>query len=587
LLILLAAFVLRLTYAHNLPLNQDEMDHLELAKTISLSPDHLNLPLGNQVTNHPILSTYIIAFGNWLGKGSIFTIRAIFIIISLWGMIGLFTLAQNFFGYRTAVIALLLASFDHHLITYAPVFLEPVYLCLVPWVILSIYKIVTLDNSRHWLLIGIFFGLGYQCSEIFLLLLMGMSFYIISSRKTGRVLQSGNFYLSVLIFLLLVSPHIIWNINNQAVNIIRHVERVSSWGLVPRVMLLYIGDLLICLKDSSWIVMGLTNKIYSPWFIPCHWFSGLAYLSALGYSLRFFRNNHYAVLHLFIWPVFLLVSFMNANEPWNESGWASMTVFPVIVLAASVMNKIYDIPRGRILMGIFSIIVIFFAVLFLRGPKFCYASPCWEKNFLGKVLYYKSQRDAQMSETLINKTLIKHPDSAIVWYFKADVSKNAEEKVACFTKVLELDHFNPLVSKKLAKDLIRTGNNKKASTLLQHSLNKGNDFVSIRKLLCQAEYNLKNYSAAEAHINQALRMKPDGFDLYKSLYYIKIKQGKETEALKALDRYVMSTAEPHNVYLSLSEACLKEGNPRRAAILRKRALAINPEMALPVPAQQK
>jgi len=251
------------------------------------------------------------------------------------------------------------------------------------------------------------------------------------------------------------------------------------------------------------------------------------------------------------------------------------------------MNKIYDIPRGRILMGIFSIIVIFFAVLFLRGPKFCYASPCWEKNFLGKVLYYKSQRDAQMSETLINKTLIKHPDSAIVWYFKADVSKNAEEKVACFTKVLELDHFNPLVSKKLAKDLIRTGNNKKASTLLQHSLNKGNDFVSIRKLLCQAEYNLKNYSAAEAHINQALRMKPDGFDLYKSLYYIKIKQGKETEALKALDRYVMSTAEPHNVYLSLSETCLKEGNPRRAAILRKRALAINPEMALPVPAQQK
>ncbi len=576
--LIIAAVGLRMIYGFDLPLNADEEVRIVYARTLSLSADHFNMPLGDRRTNHPILSAYIVALANWLGQGSIHVVRIVFIVIHTLGLVGLFYLARLLFGYRTANIALLLAGLDHHLISYAPVFLEPVYLCLVPWVILATYKSVALDQYRHWLLLGLCLGIGYQCSEIFILLSLGISIYVFYNRKAAHALKTREVYLALFIFFLLLVPNIIWNISSQAVNIIRHTERVSSWGLVPRVLLLYIGDFLICFKNSSWWVMGRGYLTYGIWYIPCHWVTGFVYLGSLVYSLRFIRDRRWALLHCFVWGIFLPVSLINANEPWNEFGWASMTVYPVILITAAVFDKIIDLRWGHIVSGIVVCVFTIYTAAFLSGLKFGYASPSWEKAFLGKVLYYYHYGTGSEQRKIAEAAAASHPDSAVAHYYKGFFAKSVAERDPSYRRVLEIEHFNPLVHRELAKDLLISGQHQKARKLLRNSIEKGNSFVIMHRLLGQAEYNLGKYSEAEKQIRIALGMKPDEFSLYQALYYIKEMKGEYTAALEALDRYSGNISEPFRAYLSIADKYARSGDTVKAAEFYKKAVTMNPDL---------
>ncbi len=579
--ILLLAAVLRMIYGYNLPLNVDEQKHLEFARTISLKPDHFNLPMGSRVSNHPILSSYITALANWAGNNSVYFIRCVFIGFSLFGLAGLFQLARTLFGFRVANIALLFAALDHHLISYAPVFLEPVYFCLVPWLILAVYKAVTLEQNRQWLLIGLYCGIGYQCSEIFILQALPTCIYVVYSRQITRVLKTREFYLAVILFVLIILPNLIWNFNNQAANIVRHTERVSSLGLVPRVLLLYIGDFLICFKNSSWWVMGLGNKTYLPWNIPCHWVTGFLYLGALCYSFRFVKEKNYIVLHFYVWAIFLPASVLNANEPWNEFGWASMTVFPVVIITSGIIESIINVKWGRL---VYAMAIIFFSAytaVFLAGPKFTYASPVLEKSFLGQFLtyYYFTDDNIDKAKALVEETEPKCPDCAIVHYFKGLLAKSTEEREASFNRVLEKEPYNPLVAPHKAKALMRRGKNREAIELLETVIAKKGDFVMIRELLAQAEFNMRNYAGAENQIKQGLRIKPDEFYLYRILYLVKERQGELEEGLEALDRYAMSTGVPHKVYISEAYRYKMTGKMKKALLMYEKAREKKPDLS--------
>lgn len=126
--IVLVALLIRMVYAYDLTPNLDEEEKMAFARTISLDPDTFNLPFGDRISNHTVLSSYITAFGNWLGDGSIYVIRLVFILISLMGVAGLFQLTTALFGHRAANIAILIAALDHFLISSSVSFLEPVYL---------------------------------------------------------------------------------------------------------------------------------------------------------------------------------------------------------------------------------------------------------------------------------------------------------------------------------------------------------------------------------------------------------------------------------------------------------------------------
>src|SRR6056297_918893 len=217
--ILFLAIVLRMIYGYGLVKNiADETDRIKFIQTLSVKEGKVNLPMGSSAIHHPVLVTYFTAIIYWLTDGSVYCLRIMFILLSAFGLMGLFFLTRELFGYRAAVIALFLGATDHYLISYAPEFLENVYLCLVPWFILAVFRAVELEKTSYWIVIGIIGGLGYMCFELFALLLLPISIIVFSSGRTVRILKTPQLYIGLAVFFLLASPNLLWNYSHHFVN---------------------------------------------------------------------------------------------------------------------------------------------------------------------------------------------------------------------------------------------------------------------------------------------------------------------------------------------------------------------------------
>ena len=70
--ILLVALGARVFYAYGLPLSFDEVEHLRVAREISLRPGSFNLPLDSPVTSHALGVVYLTALFDWAGGGNMF-----------------------------------------------------------------------------------------------------------------------------------------------------------------------------------------------------------------------------------------------------------------------------------------------------------------------------------------------------------------------------------------------------------------------------------------------------------------------------------------------------------------------------------
>lgn len=579
--LIILAITLRMIYGYGLEKKiKDESTHLNFAKTISIKPGMLNLPMGNTFTHHPVLVSYITAVGYWVFNGSIYGIRTIYIIFSVFGLMGLYHLTLELFGYRPAIIAFFLAAVDHHLISYAPELLEPVYLCLVPWALLFLFRAVELQQENYWILLGVVFGVGYLCSEIFLLMGFPVIIVILSSSNTVKILKNPKVYVAAAVFFLLILPSLIWNYTHQFANIYRHSDRLVPYGIVPRGLLFYLGNLLINLKDSSQIVMGLTYNVYGPWTIPCHWISGIIYLVSVCYSFKYIYDRRFVFLLIVFWSICIPISLINAKEPWNEIEWAAMSIFPAICLTAYLADRLISLKAGRIFFISITLIISIYTVFFLHGPKCGYYSPFWEKTFVGNVIcndWWKT--DEKAVRKLVEDAFAKHPDSVIVNYFQAKFCDDPQKQLESFKKIFEHEKYNPLAKKTIAEVLNRQGRMLEARALLSEIIARGNDFLYVRIHLSILEFKLGNYHAAEKHCKAALKMKPDKFELYQILFHIYEAQGKFEEGLNEFEKYAMTTEKPWKEYLKEAEKYAEFGDYRKADIMFKRAQIKNPDLS--------
>ena len=64
--VLLAALAARVFLAHGLPTTDDEVEHLRVAREISLRPAEFNLPMDDPISSHAMGVVYLTALANWL-----------------------------------------------------------------------------------------------------------------------------------------------------------------------------------------------------------------------------------------------------------------------------------------------------------------------------------------------------------------------------------------------------------------------------------------------------------------------------------------------------------------------------------------
>ena len=599
--VLLLALVARVHYAYDLPLTGDETSHLQVARQISLRPDTFNLPLDSPATSHPLGVVYLTALADWVGGGNVLVIRLAFVALSLIGLIGLYVLAASLFGPRVALIALALGAADRHLAAQAPVFLEsPAVTVLAPWAMLLMHRCVVRRGGADWLLLGVLVGLGYWMSAVFLAFLAALGLYILLMGRLTPVLKSPWMYAGVAVMLAVMSPLLISDLTGGGHNYARNVDKLGTVGLSPRAALLYAGDLLICLKDPTWIVQNGGGRMYLPVYVTCNWVTGLVYLALTLASLRFWRDERILLLLAVVAGFLIPVTLIDAREPWNEFTWASSTLFAAILLTAaamdrmltaSAMDRMLSVWWGKIVVSTFLAYTAGALLWFLAGPKWGYYCPNWERAYVGQVgaIRYRPRwnperfavdRAAGEIRVLTDRAIARRPESAVAWYHRGLFAPDAAQRVEAFERALQIDPNNPLVVEAQARDLTATGNWAGVRSLLQGLIADGQESFSVRLMLAEAAYRLRNFTSAVSHADRALVLKPEEIHPYLTLYFIYDAMGDRDRAQAARNVYVGKNAfGPVAAYLALAKEHLEQARLDKGRTMLEAAIRSRPRQA--------
>ena len=177
---------------------------------------------------HPPLSIFFPEifyqlFGNqdW----AYYLLSQIFIIFSF---VAIFRLAKEFLKNEThALISVFLLEGIYFYNFTTPEF--NVNICQIPFWSLTVYyswQSFKTDKLHNWILLGLFAGLGVLSKYLFIYLLIGVKlFFIYYLRKHKKF--NFKYFIPILVFLLILSPHLMWVIDNDYKTITYGLKRTS------------------------------------------------------------------------------------------------------------------------------------------------------------------------------------------------------------------------------------------------------------------------------------------------------------------------------------------------------------------------
>jgi 4-amino-4-deoxy-L-arabinose transferase-like glycosyltransferase len=177
---------------------------------------------------HPPLSAFFPEifyqlFGNqdW----AYYLLSQIFIILSF---VAIFKLAKEFLKNETyALISVLLLEGIYFYNFTAPEF--NVNVCQIPfWSLTVYYSWQSFKNNKihNWILFGLFAGLGVLSKYLFIYLLISIKLFFIYYLKKNKKFNF-RYFIPILVFLLVLSPHLRWLIDNDYKTITYGLKRTG------------------------------------------------------------------------------------------------------------------------------------------------------------------------------------------------------------------------------------------------------------------------------------------------------------------------------------------------------------------------
>ena len=581
--ILLTGLCLRLVYAWNLPINSDEQEYMALAAKISLLPGSFFLPMGKEAF-HPLFAVYLTAIGLWAGNGSLFVCRVLFVLLSMAGLAGVFMLSKSFFGNKAGLVALLIAACcQHHIASACSLLGSKSYLFAVPWLILLFYQAVETGSQKYWLLLGLLFGISLMFYGLAALLLPPFVLWAFASGNIRKILKNPAFYAGVVLCLAVLAPQAIWSLVHKSPGAVRAAGRFSDIGLTPRVLLLYLGDILLCLKSTSWAFMNEGSAMYLPFHVPCHPFLGVGLLGSVAWAILYIRDKRILFLVLCFFLAALPPAFLDKTEGWNRFWWASITLFPAMALCSFFVDKLLRKRGWQIAAVIFLVGVTTTALIFVSGPKYGTAW-CTEHRFLARA-YLSSKNPAGFGVpglfAMAQDHVKKHPNSSMGYFYLGLGQSDPAFAQQCWSKALELDPANPAVLCFLVKSHMEDKEWSKAWHVLSFMLQNGLDYWRTFLMMSLVEYRLNNFQVAASHAQRAAGM-AHSKEPYIPWFFALHALGKEKEADNALKTYAFwDTDEPHKEYLAMGKILFSQGDTKKAAWCYAKAKELDPGIGPP------
>ena len=314
---------------------------------------------------HPPLSAFFPEifyqlFGNqdW----AYYLLSQIFIITSF---IVIFKLAKEFLKNEThALISVFLLEGIFFYSFTTPEF--NVNICQIPFWSLTIYyawQSFNNDKIHNWILFGLFAGLGVLSKYLFFYLLIGIKlffiYYLIKNKKFNF-----KYFIPIIVFLLILSPHLIWLVENDYKTITYGLKRTGLeestllnhliypvkfifkqiGALLPFFVLLILiiknfkfkidsGDkksiFLIFITLVPILLMIITSLVFAAnirtmWMTPFYLFFGLFFIYHFKSSVNLNSLNKFMICFLFIFVlspvVYLYVSLSKNNKRTDYPG---------------------------------------------------------------------------------------------------------------------------------------------------------------------------------------------------------------------------------------------------------------------------
>ena len=241
-----------------------------------------------------------------------------------------------------------------------------VNVCQIPFWSLTVYyfwQCFKNDKVQNWMLLGLFAALGVLSKYLFIYLLIGMVIFFIFKLKKNKNFNYKCF-ISIVVFLLVLTPHFMWLIDNDFKTISYGLKRTSlenasslNYLLNPlKFILKQIGILIpfFCLlslviskfkfkfnlRDEKLVYlisitlvpisfMLLTSLIFgmnirTMWMTPFYIFFGLLFVYIFEFKINLNHLNRFAIVFLFFFifspAVYLYVSLSKDDKRTDFPG---------------------------------------------------------------------------------------------------------------------------------------------------------------------------------------------------------------------------------------------------------------------------
>ena len=243
-----------------------------------------------------------------------------------------------------------------------------VNVCQIPFWALTVYyfwQSFKDDKIQNWILLGVFAALGFLSKYLFIYLLIGITIFFIFNFKKRKKFNF-RWLIPLLVFLLVLTPHLIWLIENDFKTIIYGLERASFEDsnfqnhllyplkfilkqlgiLIPFfvLLILIISKIklkfkfnfyniklvyLTCVTLAPILLMILTSLIFgvnirTMWMTPFYLFFGLFFVYIFESKIKLNYLKKFMIFFLFIFilspATYLYVSFSKDNKRTDFPG---------------------------------------------------------------------------------------------------------------------------------------------------------------------------------------------------------------------------------------------------------------------------
>lgn len=218
--------------------------------------------------DHPPMIAYILRLFTLMLGNNIIAIKFADSLVTLLTLIVFYKLAQCFLGIRQLKKAVLLLI-STLMVAILSLVTTPDAPLLLFWALslYLLYHAIFLNRPVYWLWAGLSMGLAFDSKYTAIFLPAGLLLFLLVAAPYRRYFASKWFWLSVIIFLIVVSPVVIWNAENHFASFkFQSTSRMSPstgihlqlkyfFGLIGH-QLLVVGPVLLLL------LIGFTYRIF-------------------------------------------------------------------------------------------------------------------------------------------------------------------------------------------------------------------------------------------------------------------------------------------------------------------------------------